>query len=153
MFCSEKLRHSQGKSMFWVIVIGVAVVMVLAAMGKSTMKKGAKDAYEKSLADLTADPNNAALRKATLTLGRTYANLTRDQKGVTIFDEVALMNDINAACGASAAAGQAESSGHRLAKLAPSLHQRLKQLEDLKQQGLVSEPEYAAKRNELLAEI
>lgn len=139
--------------MFWMIVIGVAVVMGLAAMGKSTMKKSAKDAYEKSLADLSADPNNAGLRKATLTLGRTYANLTRDQKGVTIFDEVALMNDINAACGAAALASHTDNTPQRVASAGPSLHDRLKQLEELKHRGLVSDTEYASKRNQLLAEI
>jgi hypothetical protein len=139
--------------MFWVIVIGVVVVMGLIAFGKSTAQQNAKNAYEKSLGDLTADPGNAALRKATLTLGRTYANLTRDQKGVTLFDEVALMNDINAACGAAAITTQTENSPHRQGNTGPSLHERLKRLEELKRQGLVNDGEYTSKRNELLAEI
>ena len=40
----------------------------------------------------------------TLSLGRAYSNPTRDKKGVSLFDEVALSNDIGAACAAAAAA-------------------------------------------------
>jgi hypothetical protein len=139
--------------MFWVILIGVAVVMVLAAVGKSTMRKSAKEAYDNSLAKLTADPTNAGLRMTTLNLGRTYANLTRDQKGVTVFDEVALMNDINAACGSASLATPTERTPQRAASGGPSLQERLKQLEELKRQGLVSDAEYGSKRSQLLAEI
>jgi hypothetical protein len=138
--------------MIWVFIIGGVVIAVLAAMGKSTAMKAAKTAYEKSLNDLAADPTNAALRKATLALGRAYANLTRDQKGVTVFDEVALMNDINAACGGALAIPQANSGSNSLTKNS-SLHDRLKQLEDLKNQGLISDAEYSSKRTQLLAEI
>jgi len=59
----------------------------------------AKAAYQDSLTQLKADPTNSNLRETTLHFGRTYSNLTRNNKGVTIFDEVALSNDINAACG------------------------------------------------------
>jgi hypothetical protein len=71
-------------------------------------------AYQASLTRLKLDPIDATLRQATLGLGRTYSNLSRDRTGVTLFDEVALMNDINAACAAaSASVGQSQSPSRR----------------------------------------
>src|SRR6185369_13818480 len=64
--------------------------------------KAAKDAYFDALRRLKANPTNADLRQTTLQLGRAYSNLTRNKSGVTIFDEVALSNDINAACAGAA---------------------------------------------------
>ena len=61
----------------------------------------ARDAYLKSLEELKGDPANASLKQRTLALGRSCSNLTRDQKGKILFDEVAFMNYINAACAAS----------------------------------------------------
>ncbi len=93
------------------VVIGGIVIMFIGTLvsrdhdrkaRRSAIEK-AKAAYQRSLGALATAPTNAALKKQTLTLGRTYSNLTRDRKGVALFDEVALMNDINAACAAAAA--------------------------------------------------
>jgi len=54
--------------------------------------------YRASLEKLKHDPNNPNLRQATLALGRIYSEAMRDSKGRTIFDEIALKNDIDAAC-------------------------------------------------------
>ena len=72
------------------------------AVGVSSNKKlrelrEAKASYQASLAKLKSNPTNPDLKQRTQ-LGRIYSNLTRRKRGVTIFDEVALMNDINAAC-------------------------------------------------------
>lgn len=61
-------------------------------------RKKAKQEYENALLKLKDDPNNPDLRLETLRLGRLYSDLTRDAKGRSLFDEVAMMNDINAAC-------------------------------------------------------
>ncbi len=53
----------------------------------------AREAYLKSLEELKGDPANASLKQRTLALGRSCSNLTRDQKGQTPFDEVALITD------------------------------------------------------------
>jgi hypothetical protein len=58
----------------------------------------AKRDYDESLRKLKQSPNNPDLRQQSLQLGRQYSDLARDSHGRTIFDEVALMNDINAAC-------------------------------------------------------
>ena len=85
---------------------GIILIVIVAVMiGNSTNKQRAKAledarrAYHDSLAYLKAHPTNAEVRQGTLEYGRRYSNLTRNRRGVTIFDEVALMNDINAACG------------------------------------------------------
>jgi len=61
----------------------------------------ARDNYFSSLAKLKTDPTNADVKQETLRLGRNYSEQTRKRKGVgstvTIYDEMALMNDIK--CG------------------------------------------------------
>lgn len=146
---------------FWWIVIGVAIVLYIGwltsvELNKEKEKEKAKNAYRQSLAQLTHEPTKAELRQKTLQLGRTYSNLTRDSKGVTIFDEIALMNDINAACaGATTAINKAPASSVKVATLVKvaSLEDRLIRLSKLKDQGLVDDVEYKAKRQQLLDEV
>jgi hypothetical protein len=97
---------------------------------------------------LKSDPVNAELRQYALHLGRTYSNLTRNKKGVTVFDEVALMNDINAVC--AGATSIAKSHGDREAI---SIEDRLTRLSELKSKGLISEQEYDSRRQGILDEV
>ena len=82
--------------MLWVIIVVVVIAIAIAA-GKEQAKAKAKKDYQESLQRLKRDPNDPDLREKTLELGRYYSNLIRDSKGHSLFDEVALMNDINAA--------------------------------------------------------
>jgi hypothetical protein len=103
-----------------------------------------QEKYFESLEQLKADPTNADLKQNTLQLGREYSEASRQFEGdgkVTIFDEIALMNDINAAC---AAAGAASSQ---------TIEERLAKLLDLKEKNLISEQEYEEKRLKILDEI
>ena len=77
-----------------IILIIVAIIFIAIKGAKDLDKAQARQAqilaearatYQDSLTKLKADPTNS--------------NLTRNNKGVTVFDEVALANDINAACG------------------------------------------------------
>jgi hypothetical protein len=109
-----------------VIVIGIGFVIGVA---KSNQREEARKRYIESLNILKKNPTNADVKQKTLALGRAYSNLTRDNKGRTTFDEVALMNDINAACAAATAIERARPevtpSGtieERLAKLS-SFHE------------------------------
>lgn len=83
------------------------LLLLLVLFVKITRRAKAKvrKAYENCLEQLKRDPNNPELRETTLRIGRCYSNIMRDLKGHTIFDEMALMNDINAAC-ARATVGQ-----------------------------------------------
>ncbi len=61
----------------------------------------AEDLYKNSLEALKNNPTDANRKQKCLQFGRELASLTRNYQGiegVTIFDELALMNDINAAC-------------------------------------------------------
>ena len=112
---------------------GVAAAIWLARP-KARRLAAALAAYQSSLTKLKEDPTNATLKQRTLALGREYSNLTRDSKGVSLFDEVALSNDINAAC-AGATRHQPRTNGG-------SLESRLSRLADLQSRGLVSAQEF-----------
>jgi hypothetical protein len=128
-----------------VIIVGFAIY---SGVQKTNAIESAKAAYLSSLSELKSAPTNADIKQRTLALGRTYSNLTRDKKGNTLFDEVALMNDINAACaGATAhpyAIGHASSA---------SPEERLRTLGDLRSKDLIDDIEFAKRRSEILSSI
>jgi hypothetical protein len=80
-------------------VIGL-VVGALVLIGQALALAQAKKAYFAALERLKRDPHNPDLREEALARGRAYAGVSKGlaSAGVTVFDEVALMNDINAAC-------------------------------------------------------
>lgn len=102
----------------------------------------ARDAYDTSIMRLKADPTNADLKQQAVAAGRAYSNLTRQQQGVTIYDEMALMNDINAATAAASSAAPTK-----------TVKERLQALDTLRSEGMISDNEYQAKRAALLAEL
>lgn len=104
--------------------------------------------YRQSLELLKQQPNNPELRQKTLEWGRYYSSLTRDNKRVTVYDEVALANDMNAACaGGIHAANDTEATAIR------PIEQRLDQLKTLLDKGVISQQEYSERRTKLLNEI
>jgi hypothetical protein len=133
----------------FVLIVGLIIFVLVSSANKQAKELAqAKEAYQRSLARLKSNPTNADLRQKTLELGRAYSNLTRKRKGVTVFDEVALMNDINAACaGATVIAHEGRSSSK------PSIEERLIRLSDLRSKGLIDEQEYNSRRQKILDEI
>jgi hypothetical protein len=135
------------------VVIGAIVVVIIVLMvfgGQAERaREQARAAYQQSLSRVKADPANADLRQRALQLGRVYSNLTRNQSGVTIFDEVALMNDINAACaGASTLKNSATASA-----AGQSVEVRLQKLAALRTKGLIDESEYRTQKLKILDEV
>ena len=131
-----------------ILFLGVIVYVVVQENNARTKRLSqARDAYFDALRRLKANPTNADMRERTLHLGRTYSNLTRNKSGVTIYDEVALSNDINAAC-----AGAATVVANRSAQ-PQTIEARLQKLADLKSKGLIDEQEYAARRAKILDEV
>lgn len=132
----------------------IFVIIILAVAANSDAKRqaavlaGARDAYQNSLIKLKTNPTSADLRQKTLNLGRTYSNLTRNKSGVTVFDEVALMNDINAACAGAAVVSERKSTSPK-----KTIEERLERLAELKVQGLIDEEEFATRRQKILDEI
>jgi hypothetical protein len=68
---------------------------------------------------------------------------------VTLFDEVALMNDINAACGGAPTHPMAD----RSTPIEQSIEARLAKLADLRSKGLINEDEYISRRKRILDEV
>lgn len=130
---------------FSLILIIVIVVLGDSGGGKPGVRRAALIAYRQALAALKAEPTNPDLREHAVKAGRTLANLSRDRNGRTLFDEVALMNDINAAC-----AGAVASSA---TPVRPSAEERLRQLDSLLANNLISEAEYQTKRAQILSEV
>ena len=107
----------------------------------------AREAYSFSLERLKERPNDPDCKQKALQLGRLYASWTRYLQGdsrVTLFDEVALGNDLQAACAAVSATPSVD-------RITPE--ERLQRLEDLRQRGLITEQEYESKRAEILTSL
>lgn len=136
----------------WIVILVVVVGGIIAAVVKEAEKRKAREAYRRQLAQLRSDPTSSSVREETLRLGRTYSDLTRNRKGVTLFDEVAIMNDINAACAGAAKLERAPNTPADSARK-ESIEQRLARLEALRQQNLITSEEYHERRQRLLDEI
>lgn len=135
---------------FFVILVAVVGFAIYSGYQQGRAKEAARLAYVESLSKLKEAPTNADLKQRTLQLGREYSNLTRDKKGNTLFDEVALMNDINAAC---AAASVVATANARTESSVATVEERLQTLVNLKTKGLIDIAEYEKRRSEILGTI
>ena len=102
---------------------------------------------------LKLDPGNPDLRQRTLGYGRTYSALMREENKSTIFDEMALMNDINAACAATQQVTAPVAPESTLSRTTDDLEERFLKLQGLKDKGLIDEEAYNKRKSELLAQI
>lgn len=150
-FGQSKGGDSSGGFVCCIGIIAVLLIAVIVSNVNSNAKTKALNeaatAYQTSLHQLKSNPTNPSLRQHTLALGRDYSNLTRDKKGVTIFDEVALSNDINAAC---AGAGNMPKQPPVKSR---NIEERLASLNELKFKGLIDESEYDSRRGKILDEV
>lgn len=109
----------------------------------------AEQDYYSSLNDLKNSPNNSDIKQEVLAKGRYFSSLTRQFQGingVTVVDEVSIMNDINAAC-AGATLFPQNTKSHSI------IEERLAKLSELKEKNLISEDEYNQRRQKILDEI
>lgn len=110
--------------------------------------------YQLALAALKSNPTNPDLHTHALQLGREYAESTRAEGVVTLFDETALANDIRAVTANAAqvsAIGDASSANPTTATA--SLDERIAKLLKLKAAGLLSDAEFEQKRQALIDEV
>ena len=136
-----------------IIVIALIAIVgfaIYSGMAQAKAMEAAKQAYLEALSALKLDPHDADHKQRTLALGRTYSNLTSDKKGNTLFDEVALMNDINAAC---AAAGSSLKPQLPTSTPEKTIEERLSTLSQLKNRGLIEHSEYEKRRAEILESV
>lgn len=134
--------------MFWAFVISIVLVVIVMASGNEKAKEAARLAYLEALEKLKKNPSSSDLRQQALATGRSYANLVRDNKGNTTFDEVALMNDINAAC----ANAHAQPDMARI-EASVSIEERLTKLQSLRDTGLISDDDHQTRKREILGQI
>jgi hypothetical protein len=145
---------------FVLLSIGIVVGLIFLVLRQERLRQEdirkrvqalyyAEDLYKDSLETLKNNPSDANRKQKCLQLGRELADLSRRYQGisgVTIFDEMALMNDINAACaGALSPSKKTETS--------QTLEERLAKLSELKGKNLLSEQEYNERRQKILDEI
>ncbi len=143
---------------FLIPLIGFIIIPIVIFAKRSAAKEAyqqARQAYVDSLEELKRDPQNPDLREQTLALGRQYsarADVCLQSgppiSGVTGFDEVALMNDINAACARAGGRVAGREEGPQ-----PSLEARLAKLDELRSKQLITEQEYQTRRLQILQEI
>jgi len=127
----------------------VGVVLLVTAINARKAKEAARKSYLESLDNLKEKPTNANVKQQTLAFGRVYSNLTRDKKGNTLFDEVALMNDISAACAAA-------TSGERVSfQSTPTgtVEERLAKLASLHSNGLIDGADFSRRKKEILDSV
>lgn len=141
------------EQLLWMFV-GVALLATFAVAWHTTNAQRAEQlakalaAYKAALAKLKEQPTDASLRQTALETGRIYSGLTRESNAVTLFDEMALKNDLDAA-----AAGAPASTATTPATLPTSVAERLRTLGELRAQNLISEDEFNERRERILQEI
>ena len=133
------------------LIFGIPLVIVLIVRAdNSRQREQARLKYQEALNLLKADPSNLSLKQTALELGRYYSNLTRQGSGVTLSDEVALMNDLNAA---SAGATAKPTFNEDQPANKQSVEERLARLLELKSKGMIDDQEFVEKKKEILDEI
>jgi hypothetical protein len=131
-------------TLFLCVTAMLAIHVNQSAAAAKKRLEAAKIAYRLSLSYLRDDPNNAELRQETLEFGREYSSLTRNQKRVTIFDEVALKNDIDAACAGAVKVAHPDQS---------SVKSRLENLDELLKSNMITKAEYEERRKGILDSV
>jgi hypothetical protein len=107
-----------------------------------------RDAYQQALVDLRNDPTNHALHEQALTFGREYSSAKRYDTGITLFDEIAIANDIRAVTANASHTYPSAGTPH-----VASVEERLLALKKLQENNLISDDEYEQKRKSVLDNI
>ena len=153
----ESESGSGGSDWCGVVVVLVLLALLIRYVARQRQIKEAQAADEEdqeALRLIKRNPTNADYKEHALHLGRAYCNLSRNLKGqggVTIYDEVALMNDINAACASTQHAVHAQAPAPVAQQ--ESHESRLRRLNDLYDQKLIDEQAYLRRKQEIINSI
>ncbi|QEF96148.1 hypothetical protein Mal15_01740 [Stieleria maiorica] len=83
-------------------IISLMVKIGLDEFAKNRAKLAeSEQAYQAALSELRAYPNDSEKRENALRLGREFSRLSREDNKETVYDELAIKNDIDAACAGS----------------------------------------------------
>ncbi len=102
LLLQNNAAYEAGRACGWVFMVilgGYGVYWIYQSNRRAKATQQARDSYQHALQRLRSTPGNPHFKAQALQLGRAYSNLTRDKRGVAIFDEAALMNDIESAVG------------------------------------------------------
>lgn len=126
------------------IILFVAIAFAVGIAQYVALQR-AKTAYLESLEALKRDPHNPELREFALVLGRKYVAAAQKVSSLTAFDELSLMNDINAACARAGSKVTIETDRRN-----PTLEERLANLDGIREKGLITQEEYQRQRQRIL---
>ena len=136
---------------FWIIIICFGLPISAAGLyaylweRRQKRLREARNKYRAALGRLKQDPVNNDLRRNALTLGRQYIRLASLERRST-FNEVALMNDLNAIQLTGTQAPDVQTD-------AETVKTRLATLESLFNEGVITKEEYETRRNEILSDL
>lgn len=140
-----------------IVIIGSTILYIRTLLiqqkkSEDIILKGG--AYKRALAALSDDPTNHKLHEHALRLGREYSAATRDGKGVTLFDEAALANDIRAVTANATKTTPAPNVSTTTPQpYQTTLEDRIAALKKMKESGLLSDEEFEQKRKSILDSI
>lgn len=138
------------------VLVPIALLVLYLYVSDQSKKEKEKkiriayDNYAENYKVLKNSPTDADQRQRTLIAGREYARLLREDKKETVFDEIALMNDLNAIAGSQV---DTETKPKVETKEEKSIEERLRILDDLREKSLVSEEEYQKRKDDILSQI
>ncbi|NRF95554.1 hypothetical protein HQN89_32460 [Paenibacillus frigoriresistens] len=84
------------------ILLLICIIFIKRIYSNKVNDEIEEDMYERyqlALSKLAENPKDAQLRQQALSSGRFYYSSSRPDHKPTTYDEVAIANDINAACG------------------------------------------------------
>jgi hypothetical protein len=144
---------------FWCWGVVILIVAILFMMLKSNADKAARvntarAAYQKELQKLRDAPFDTKQRERVLAAGREYIEAAIAAGKSTLFTEVTMLNDLNAITGESLSPKPKDSTT-TLPDPKPEndIANRLKKLENLREQQLISEDEYEKRRSAILDQL
>jgi hypothetical protein len=144
---------------FWCWGIVILIVAVLFIMVKNNADKmarvnTARAAYQKELQKLRDTPFDTKQRERVLSAGREYIEAAIAAGKSTIFTEVTMLNDLTAITGESLAQNAKDSAVNAPdPKPENDIASRLKKLENLREQQLITEDEYEKRRSAILDQL
>jgi hypothetical protein len=136
-----------------ITIVGVILIIAFRVYSANQKAKRIREAgavYNDSLRKLKASPSDANLREKALASGRAYVQAAREGGQRTIFDEMMLMNDLNAVAGGTVTLPETKTAQKAKAEAVKSVADRLNELQALKDSGLITEDEFNAKRAAIL---
>jgi hypothetical protein len=145
-----------GQSVVLAFMVGIIVLAIILSLVRWAKASDAESLYKSSLEKLSADPENPKLKEKCLRLGREYSRLVSTTER-TVHGELAIINDIEVATKGkplpSPMSSHSEGSRSNSSPNGKDTETRLKKVQNLYDNGLITDAEYAATREKILKEL